>query len=90
MRVLTVALALCCAGGPEQGYILTLEFVMAMIETFKKQEKIHRRFAFQIVLEVHLLFAPYFIAQAWAKPCADTSPPCSLTQCQCQEAFRAS
>lgn len=31
---------------------MTLDFIMAMLEYFKQQKKIHRRFAFQIVLEV--------------------------------------
>ncbi|KAK9809755.1 hypothetical protein WJX73_003393 [Symbiochloris irregularis] len=38
-------------GSATDGYTLTLEFIMAMIESFRKQQKIHRRFAFQIVME---------------------------------------
>ncbi|KAI8470533.1 MAG: phosphatase 5-like protein [Monoraphidium minutum] len=33
------------------GYVMTREFVVAMMEEFKQQRLIHRRFAFQILLE---------------------------------------
>jgi hypothetical protein len=32
--------------------VLTRDFVVAMMEEFKQQRLIHRRFAFQILLEV--------------------------------------
>jgi PPP5 TPR repeat region len=41
-----------CAGNQEQGYTVTLEFVKAMIEHFRQEKLIHRRFAFEIVLKV--------------------------------------
>jgi hypothetical protein len=34
------------------GYVITLDFVKEMLETFKDQKLIHRRFAFQILLQV--------------------------------------
>lgn len=34
------------------GYVITEEFVRAMLQEFKEQRLIHRRFAFQILLEV--------------------------------------
>jgi hypothetical protein len=40
------------AGSEEAGYTLTLDFVVAMIEHFKAQKLIHKRFAFQILLQV--------------------------------------
>ncbi len=40
------------AGSEEDGYRLTRDFVIAMMEHFRRQKTIHRRFAFQIVLEV--------------------------------------
>lgn len=43
------------AGSDEEGYTITEEFVKAMIETFREQQNIHSRFAFQIVLEVRFL-----------------------------------
>ena len=43
------------AGNSKDGYTLTLDFIMGMIECFRKQQKIHRRFAFQIVMEVWAL-----------------------------------
>lgn len=41
----------CMEGSMQEGYKVTLDFIMAMLEYFKQQKKIHRRFAFQIVLE---------------------------------------
>ncbi|GAQ87925.1 protein phosphatase 5 [Klebsormidium nitens] len=39
--------------GPRlEGDQLTLEFVKEMLETFKKQKKLHRRYAFQILLQI--------------------------------------
>lgn len=40
------------AGSEESGYTLTRDFAVAMIEHFKAQKLIHRRFAFQILLQV--------------------------------------
>jgi serine/threonine-protein phosphatase 5 len=34
-----------------ENYILTLEFILNMIEEFKNQRKVHRRFSMQIILE---------------------------------------
>lgn len=46
-------MAPCAAAGSEEaGYTLTLDFVVAMIEHFKAQKLIHKRFAFQILLQV--------------------------------------
>ena len=42
------------AGSEESGYTLTRDFAVAMIEHFKAQKLIHRRFAFQILLQVCL------------------------------------
>lgn len=39
------------AGSAEEGYHLTQDFVVAMMQEFKDQRLIHRRFAFQIILE---------------------------------------
>lgn len=39
-----------CAGSEQEGYRITLDFVMAMVEDFKAQRKVHMRFATQIVL----------------------------------------
>ena len=36
------------------GYQITLDFVKAMMQEFKEQRLIHRRFVFQIVLEVSM------------------------------------
>ena len=40
------------AGSEEEGYHLTRDFVIAMMEHFRRQKTIHRRYAFQIILEV--------------------------------------
>ena len=41
------------AGGPaEGGYRLTLDFVKAMLQEFKEQRLIHKRFAFEILVQV--------------------------------------
>lgn len=37
------------------GYVITEEFVKDMLKEFKEQRLIHRRFAFQILLEVGVL-----------------------------------
>ena len=42
------------AGSEEEGYRLTRDFVTAMMEHFRRQKTIHKRFAFQILLEVRL------------------------------------
>jgi hypothetical protein len=45
-------MAPCAAAGSEEaGYNLTLDFVVAMIEHFKAQKLVHKRFAFQILLQ---------------------------------------
>jgi hypothetical protein len=36
------------------GYVITEDFVLAMLSEFKEQRLIHRRFAFQILLQVRL------------------------------------
>jgi hypothetical protein len=38
----------------EGGYTVTRDFVVAMMEEFRQQRLIHKRFAFQILLEVGL------------------------------------
>lgn len=38
------------------GYRLTLDFVKAMLEEFKEQRLVHRRFILQILLECHSIF----------------------------------
>lgn len=40
------------AGDGAGGYVITEEFVKDMLYEFKEQRLIHRRFAFQILLEV--------------------------------------
>jgi hypothetical protein len=47
-----ISASLWRAGSEEDGYRLTRDFVIAMMEHFRRQKTIHRRFAFQIVLEV--------------------------------------
>ncbi|KAK3237861.1 hypothetical protein CYMTET_52091 [Cymbomonas tetramitiformis] len=42
--------------GGESGTDVTLEFVKAMIETFKNQKSIHKRYAFDILLQVKEVF----------------------------------
>eukprot|EP00775_Hariotina_reticulata_P007235 gene7235-7448_t len=37
------------------GYVITLDFVKEMLETFKEEKLIHRRFAFQILLQAREL-----------------------------------
>jgi DNA-directed RNA polymerase subunit N (RpoN/RPB10) len=44
--------AMMCTGNEEDGYTLTREFAVAMLERFKDQKLIHKRFAFQIILQV--------------------------------------
>ncbi|KAK9806971.1 hypothetical protein WJX72_009035 [[Myrmecia] bisecta] len=39
------------SGDNEKGYQLTLDFAKAMLEHFREQKSIHRRFAFQIILQ---------------------------------------
>ena len=39
------------AGSEESGYEITRDFVVAMLEHLKAQKIIHRRFAFQIILQ---------------------------------------
>ncbi|KAK9843424.1 hypothetical protein WJX81_001775 [Elliptochloris bilobata] len=38
-------------GSEEEGYRLTRDFITAMMEHFRRQKTIHKRFAFQIILE---------------------------------------
>lgn len=40
------------AGNEEEGYQITQTFVEEMIETFRKEKRLHRRFAFQIIRDV--------------------------------------
>ena len=40
------------AGSEASGYQLTQKFIEDMLTEFKGQRKIHKRFAFQIILEV--------------------------------------
>lgn len=47
-----VAVCWVCAESEEGGYELDLEFIKAMMEEFREQRLVHKRFAFQIVLEV--------------------------------------
>ena len=44
------------AGSEEEGYRLTRDFITAMMEHFRRQKTIHKRFAFQILLEVRFGF----------------------------------
>lgn len=46
---------LCTADDGAGGYVITEDFVKAMLQEFKEQRLIHRRFAFQILLEVCVL-----------------------------------
>lgn len=39
----------------EGGYVITRDFVVAMMEEFKQQRLVHRRFAFQILLQARIL-----------------------------------
>lgn len=43
-------------GSDSEGYTITPEFVSAMLEEFKAQRTIHRRFAFEIILKAQELF----------------------------------
>ncbi|GFR51802.1 hypothetical protein Agub_g14261 [Astrephomene gubernaculifera] len=43
-------------GNAAEGYVLTLEFVTAMLEEFRQQRTIHKRFAFEIIRQAHALF----------------------------------
>jgi hypothetical protein len=48
---------MCFAAPAEDGaggYVITEDFVLAMLAEFKEQRLIHRRFAFQILLQVRL------------------------------------
>ena len=45
------------AGSEEGGYTLTRDFVVAMIEHFKAQKLIHKRFAFQILMQARILYS---------------------------------
>lgn len=44
------------AGSNAEGYKITQEFVMAMLEEFKAQRVVHRRFAFEIILAAQAMF----------------------------------
>ncbi|GLC60870.1 hypothetical protein PLESTB_001685400 [Pleodorina starrii] len=43
-------------GNPTDGYVITEEFVEAMLEEFRQQKTIHKRFAFEIIRQAHTLF----------------------------------
>ncbi|KAK9907522.1 hypothetical protein WJX75_005274 [Coccomyxa subellipsoidea] len=43
-------------GSEDTGYMLTLDFVIAMLEQFKIQKTIHRRFAFHIIMQAREIF----------------------------------
>ncbi|KXZ53876.1 hypothetical protein GPECTOR_6g794 [Gonium pectorale] len=43
-------------GSAAEGYTITQEFVTAMLEEFKAQRSIHKRFAFEIIRQAHTLF----------------------------------
>lgn len=43
-------------GNNQDGYTIDLEFVKAMLQEFKEQRLIHRRFAFEIILKAQELF----------------------------------
>ena len=74
------------AGSEESGYEITRDFVVAMLEHFKAQKVIHRRFAFQIILQAcgpravaHCMCMPH-VSQA-LPPCTnapDASPPLAV------------
>lgn len=53
------------AGSEEGGYEITRDFVVAMLEHFKAQKTIHRRFAFQIILQARTRPAPCYTPLAW-------------------------
>jgi hypothetical protein len=42
----------CMEGDDSSGYRVTLPFVEAMMEEFREQRLVHRRFAFEIVIQV--------------------------------------
>ena len=45
----------CCVTGNEKdGYQISKEFVEQMVEAFREQKRLHRRFAFIIIREVDL------------------------------------
>ena len=46
------------AGSVEEGYTVTPEFVQDMLQRFKDQKLIHRRYAFAIILQVSPLRLP--------------------------------
>lgn len=48
----TFTCACRAAGSVDDGFRITPDFVQSMVEWFRNQKNIHRRFAFQIVLEV--------------------------------------
>ncbi|EFJ45655.1 hypothetical protein VOLCADRAFT_75665 [Volvox carteri f. nagariensis] len=43
-------------GNATDGYVITEDFVTAMLEEFRQQRTIHKRFAFEIVRQAHSLF----------------------------------
>ena len=43
------------AGSEKEGYQIDRQFVEDMIEAFREQKRLHRRFAFQIILQVRRL-----------------------------------
>ena len=46
----------CFAGNAEAGYSVTLDFFTAMVEAFKAGRMLHKRFAFEIVLQAQRIF----------------------------------
>lgn len=52
------------AGSVEEGYTVTPEFVQDMLQRFKDQKLIHRRYAFAIILQVSPLRLPGFRIRA--------------------------
>lgn len=42
-------------GSETEGYKISLPFILAMMEAFKAQQSINRRFAFEIILAVSVL-----------------------------------
>eukprot|EP00798_Chlamydomonas_sp_ICE-L_P014048 gene14048-19985_t len=44
------------AGDSTEGYTITAEFVKAMLQEFKEQRLIHRRFAFEIIMQAMAIF----------------------------------
>ena len=61
------------AGSEASGYQLTQKFIEEMLTEFRGQRKIHKRFAFQIILEVspalsYQDFCSHWLTRAGAEP----------------------